>query len=229
MGIRRLVGLPPVSLDADLSRGCRLHARYLLTNLDHPATPRLGMHNEDPKLPGYTAEGKAAGGDSVIAAGMPPIASIDDWMATFYHRVPLLEPDLGRIGFAFVRGGPVGRFVVLNATGGRGREPAIVYPGDGQNDVPRKGSDAGGYPVTIAFAAGKDVQQVEAVLRDGKGKEIDVKLLTPENSEQARTANAVVVVPRDPLPPGVACTITIKARVDRKPWSRTWSFQTGKE
>jgi hypothetical protein len=225
---RRLAGLPPVSLDEDLSRGCRLHARYLLTNLDHPATRGLGMHNEDAKLPGYTPEGKATGGESVIAAGMPPVASIDDWMATFYHRVPLLEPELGRIGFGMVRGGPVGWFVVLNASSGRGREPTVVYPGEGQEDVPRKGAE-GGYPVTVAFPARKNVQQVEAMLRDSEGKELAVKLLTPESSEEARAAGALVILPRDPLPPGTTCTVTVKAKIDRKPVSRTWNFRTGQK
>src|SRR5207249_11498428 len=47
---RRLVGLSPVMVDGELSSGCALHARYLLTNLDHPSTRGLGMHDEDPKL-----------------------------------------------------------------------------------------------------------------------------------------------------------------------------------
>src|SRR5438105_624713 len=84
-----------------------------------------------------------------------------------------------------IAGGPVGWFVVVNASSGRGRETTIVYPGEGQKDVPCRGVEAG-YPITIAFAPGKSVQQVEAVLKDGEGKELPVKLLTPEMSGQAR-------------------------------------------
>lgn len=225
---RRQAGLSLVSLDADLSRGCLLHARYLLTNLDHPSTRGLGLHEEDAKLPGFTKEGKKSGGESVIAAGMPPLASIDDWMATFYHRIPLLDPDLGRIGFGFVRGGPVGWFTVLNATAGKGREPSLIYPGEGQRDVPLKGVEEGGYPVTITFAKGKAVQQVEATLRESEGREVIVRLMTPERSEPAKEMNTVAILPRDVLRGGTSHTVTINARVDRKPWSRTWQFQTTK-
>src|SRR5262249_16016744 len=55
---RRTVGLQPAVLDLELSRGCFAHARYLLLNAGHPSTQGLGMHNEDAKLPGYTAEGR---------------------------------------------------------------------------------------------------------------------------------------------------------------------------
>lgn len=225
---RRQAGLSLISLDADLSRGCLLHARYLLTNLDHPSTRGLGLHEEDAKLPGYTKEGKKSGGESVIAAGMPPLASIDDWMATFYHRIPLLDPDLGRIGFGFVRGGPVGWFTVLNATAGKGRESSLIYPGEGQREIPLKGVEEGGYPITITFAKGKVVEQVAATLLASDAREVIVRLLTPERSEAAKEMNTIAILPRDVLRAGTTYTVTINARVDRKPWSRTWTFQTAK-
>ncbi len=218
---RRLAGLSPIVLDAELSRGCRLHARYLLTNLDHPSTRGLGMHDEDAKLPGYTPEGKKAGADSVIAGGMPPLPSIDDWMATFYHRIPLLDPELGRIGFGHVRGGPVGWFAVLNATGGKGRDATIVYPGEGQKDVPLKGKDGTGYPLTVAFPAGQKLRSPAAVLRDGNGKEVSVKL--------AMLASALVVTPVEPLKPGTSYTMIVKGMLSAKAWTRTWKFSTSSE
>lgn len=111
---RKLTGLPPVVFDEDMSRGCRLHARYLVMNLKHPSTQGLGMHDEDPKLPGYSRLGKQAGENAVIAAGMPPTSSVEDWMATFYHRIPLLDPEMKKIGFGQARGGPSGWITVLH-------------------------------------------------------------------------------------------------------------------
>jgi uncharacterized protein YkwD len=222
---RRLAGLPPVALDVDLSRGCLGHAGYLMRNLNDPSTKGLGMHDEDPKLPSFTAEGRKAGAAAVIAAGMPPLASVEDWIGTFYHRVPLLDPDLGRIGFGFARGGPAGWITVLNATTGKGRDSTFHFPATEQRDVPLRGADGTGYPITVAFPAGRRVLNVKATLR-GAGKDVSVKLLVPENSQEAKTANAVVVVPETPLLPGITYTMSLQVRLDRQAWAQTWNFTT---
>ena len=57
------------------------------------------MHSEDPRLPGVTPGGKRAGKASVIAACNNPRAALDSWLDTFYHRIPLLAPELRRVGY----------------------------------------------------------------------------------------------------------------------------------
>jgi uncharacterized protein YkwD len=101
--VRRAAGLGPVTLDAGLSKNCYHHARYIARNADHPALQGLGMHSEDPKLPGYSEAGHRTGQASVIAVLPQVDTAVDRWMSTLYHRLPLLEPDLGRIGFGFAR------------------------------------------------------------------------------------------------------------------------------
>jgi uncharacterized protein YkwD len=217
--LRRDAGLMPVVLDDELTRGCQLHARYLLRNLKHPATQGLGIHDEDPKLPGYTAEGKKAGGDSVIASGIPPLAAIDDWVATFYHRVPLLDPELRRIGYGHTRGGgPGGWFVVLNAVTGRDGAAAVVYPADGQKNVPARGADGEGYPITVAFV-GAVPEQIEIAMQDGDGKEVAVR------AEVVREMNAAAILPKE-LEPGKTYRVGVRGRIDGKAWAKTWSFAT---
>ena len=175
---RRLAGVPPVILDGRLSAACLAHARYLLLNATHPSTRGLGMHREDPKLPGYTPEGERAGKDSAVASGMPPPAAVDELLATFYHRIPFLEPRLGRVGVGFSRGGPQGWFTVIDLGGGIGKEPVLLFPTEGQRGVPTAwrpdASDraalpegAGGqlgYPISVTFPGGKVVRKVEASL-----------------------------------------------------------------
>lgn len=100
---RQEAGLGAVEWDADLSRGCDLHAQYLVRNFADPATKGLGMHNEDPKHAGYTPEGQRAGRASVIASDGNAMDSVESWLATLYHRVPLLHPSLKRIGLATIR------------------------------------------------------------------------------------------------------------------------------
>src|SRR5262249_55549004 len=92
-------GLSPVVLDERLSRGCRLHARYVVRNLEHPKAAGLGIHDEHANLPGYTEEGARAGKRGVIAVVSDPADSLTGWMATIYHRVPLLDPSVDRIGW----------------------------------------------------------------------------------------------------------------------------------
>ena len=58
---RKAAGLEPVAVDPALSKGCAAHAAYLVTNVEHPSTQGLGLHSEDPKLPGYSKEGERAG------------------------------------------------------------------------------------------------------------------------------------------------------------------------
>jgi pSer/pThr/pTyr-binding forkhead associated (FHA) protein len=56
---RRLAHLPTVTEDAELLPGLTAHARYLVLNRN-VLQVGAAMHNEDPKLPGFTPEGLAA-------------------------------------------------------------------------------------------------------------------------------------------------------------------------
>jgi uncharacterized protein YkwD len=101
--VRKTAGLPPVRLDGELSRGCQLHARYLALNHQHPAVLGMGVHGQDAKLPGASPEGARAAKESVIAIVLDPQTCIENWTATLYHRIPILAPDLERVGFGHAR------------------------------------------------------------------------------------------------------------------------------
>ncbi len=118
---RGRAGLAPVTLDAKVSRGCLLHARYVSLNINHPAVQGLGIHEEDRRLPGVTPEGTKAGKGAVIAIISDPVESVDGWMATLYHRVPLLDPRLKRIGYGQALVVNRGWVTVLDADSGRER------------------------------------------------------------------------------------------------------------
>jgi uncharacterized protein YkwD len=100
---RAQVGLTAVEIDPELSRGCELHARFIARNFSHPSTQGLGMHEESSDLPGYTQEGRRAGQASVIASDPNPLDCVESWMSTIYHRIPLLHPELTRIGIGYAR------------------------------------------------------------------------------------------------------------------------------
>jgi uncharacterized protein YkwD len=53
-------------------------------------------------LPGYSVEGRNAGLHAVIDFDNP-YHCVAGFMASLYHRVPLLNPKLKKIGFAYVK------------------------------------------------------------------------------------------------------------------------------
>jgi uncharacterized protein YkwD len=101
--VRKEAGLSPVRLDAALSRGCQAHARYLALN--HPRSSALSMsvHRQNADLPGASPEGAKAAKGSDIAVVLDPQNCVENWMATLYHRLPILTPNLERIGFGHAR------------------------------------------------------------------------------------------------------------------------------
>lgn len=171
-GIRQEADLDPVELEPELSAGAALHAAYLELHPDQKiAWP--DAHEEYPESEGFTPTGAWAGAHSVIAFNGARTA-IDEWMGTFYHRVPLTHPGLLRIGV-----GVAGETTVLDCTslsdptgGYEGH-----YPFDGQRDVPlrfvpelpnpipeREDQRSLGYPITYQLGPWYEDTAVELSL-----------------------------------------------------------------
>src|SRR5207248_1984994 len=107
-------GLKPVTLAPELSKACELHARYLVRNNRDPSVPGLEVHQEDAGSPGCSVEGEKTAKRSVITGGHEPTAAVDASMATLFHRIDLLKPDLKRVGFGYAKGGKFGWVCVLD-------------------------------------------------------------------------------------------------------------------
>jgi uncharacterized protein YkwD len=167
---RKAAGVELVAADPGLSKGCAAHAAYLVRNVDHPSTQGLGLHSEDPKLPGYSKEGERAGKAAVIFLGKEGPDAVEGWIGSLLHRIPLLESRLRKVGYGLARGGPAAVTAVLDATSGMGvgkDAPVVLYPADGQKDVPREfcpeipdpipesADKKAGYPVTAISPKGR--------------------------------------------------------------------------
>ncbi len=96
---RKAAGLSLVRIDAELTHGCQSHAHYLARNHRRPEVQGMGMHRQSADLPGATPQGAKAAKESVIAVVLDPQTCVENWMATLYHRIPILTPNLERIGF----------------------------------------------------------------------------------------------------------------------------------
>jgi uncharacterized protein YkwD len=242
-GYRKQVGVGAVTLDAALSRGCQAHADYLVRNEDQPSTQGLGGHDEDPKLPGYSEEGKKAGKAADIAFDVAPLAAVPAWMASLFHRVPLLDPELRRVGFGAARGERSGWVVVVDVETGQGSDRPVFCPADGQQDVPlayhagerpdpipESKDKKAGFPVSVRFPRGARVQDVTARLTDAAGQEMPAWVLTPEKTvDRDLERNSVCLIAQQPLRPGTTYTAAVTARVDGTEWKQTWRFTTRKE
>jgi hypothetical protein len=103
---RSTAKLGPVSEEEQLSQGCAAHARYLVENYSDSlhSKQRLGVdvHVEESGRPGYSYAGFVAGrsSDVLITSGTPlQTWAIDRWMSAPFHRFPLLDPSLQRVGY----------------------------------------------------------------------------------------------------------------------------------
>jgi len=126
---RRRSGLEPVSEDPKLSSGDQAHVQYLLANyseaLRNGAMPGGEMHEERDGSPGYTPDGAKAGKQSDVdfvywhghrPAGLVNFAILD-WISGAFHRLPLLNPNLHRVGYYDFCGGGI-CVAAMNAIGG---------------------------------------------------------------------------------------------------------------
>jgi uncharacterized protein YkwD len=97
---RAIAKLPAAVEDSSLNDGCRKHALYIVK------TNRL-EHAEDAASPWYTPEGEATAKASVLTAGTRvdtrDESSIENWISTPFHALPLLDPALARAGFGSYR------------------------------------------------------------------------------------------------------------------------------
>ncbi len=234
--IRRLAGLQPVELDEGLSKACRLHAQYLVTNRADPKAQGLSAHTELQELPGYTVEGQKVARTCNIFWGKDIAGVVDLWMAGLYHRIPFLRPNLKRIGLGYE--GDVVVADVLSGVGGFNLD-SIAYPADRQSNVPTEfGVDApdplpkdaprnAGYPITLLFPFVTKIAGVEAELSDSAGGKVEFHLSDPERPATSFPQQSTIcLIPIKPLAANTTYKVSIKANVDGWVVRKSWSFIT---
>jgi tetratricopeptide (TPR) repeat protein len=245
--LREQAGLPPVRLDDRLDAAAAAHSYYWLFNQARPSQKGLGIHTETPGTPGFSGvtvyeRGNAFGwhdgpmGEDITHRGAPELA-VSDWVDSVYHRFPILRPDLRVIGYAdaSLAGLPI-EDMEFGFSPGAGNPKPVVYPADGQSDVPATFDDnelpdpvpAGGprvtgYPVTVTFPRYSDVRLLSFTLSGPSGPIAYTFTLPPTDA----TENSASLLPGAPLQPGARYTAHIDATVDGASYDRTWSFTVG--
>ncbi|MEI7684358.1 MAG: CAP domain-containing protein, partial [Planctomycetota bacterium] len=236
--IREKAGLPAVTLDPALAKGCQNHADYLARN-GKLRTATFNVIDEDPALPGFTPEGQQAARRSDVFMLAPnPTTQIDDLVGTLYRRSFVLDPRLRRVGLGCALEVGVGWINALDLNTGRDDGEPVVFPGNGQKNVPLDGRDRlpemsslPGYPVTVCFLGGPKIANVRANLVETLGGPVDVRLSTPENpiDISATQGNVIAIYPKSSLRPDREHTVTIHAEINGSPWNYSGRFSTAKE
>jgi uncharacterized protein YkwD len=239
---RAAVGLPSVVLDPELSKGCMEHAAYMKLNKDTDAMAGLNAHHQRPNLPGATPAGAKCGKAADLFPGVSDLeVAVDGWMAGLYHRRPILDPTLGKIGVGYAKLPDGSYMAALMFVDGKDASAAdkwpVPYPANNQNDIPLDfgnevpnpvpGGGRAGYPITIQFPAFDKVTGVTAKLVDGTGKQVPFHLSDPEHPATSFGQYGVVcLIPKLPLSPRTRYTATVSATWKGATKTWTWSFNT---
>lgn len=238
---RKAAGLAEVALNAGLSKGCQLHADYLDNHPErHDRWP--DAHLQDAQDEDFSPEGAWAGRNSVIAFNGAK-ACIDEWLGTFYHRLPLTTANLIQVGFGVSDKG----VAVLDAGSLSSADGTykIVWPYDGQEDVglrfipeipnpldPRGLNPemlaARGYPITLQLGKMTPAKNVTMwVSEEGSDDPIVGDLLGPGNAifPENVPKYAWCFIPSKPLTPKT--TYSVSYQLEDGGYTYTSSFKTG--
>lgn len=239
---RMMNGLPAVTVDQELSIACTRHCEYM---------ERHGFdHEEDEAKPGYTPEGAQAGRRSCLSE-LHPWTSVVMFYATFYHRLPLIDPATRAIGI-----GKSKRYSAMDGITRREERPwlyPIIIPAPNtfhhpthfalEIPSPHPEDMRPGFPLTMTFRSGA-VTEVKARLwrrfskkerkrqRRGEKREEELAVLVswpghPANPTRPDNRNTICILPRDPLRPKSEHRVHVAYRLDGQPRDTQWVFRTG--
>jgi len=212
----------------------------MVQNQGTDAMAGLNPHTKRSNLPGASAAGVACAKAADLFLGVSDLGvAIDVWMAGMYHRRPVLDPQLERIGVGYARL-PDGMLTAAlrfeNATRRRGGWP-VAYPADKQTDVPLDyGAEipnpipnhgTGGYAITLQFPPFDKVTGVSAKLTDATGNPVEFFLSDPEHPATSFGQFGVIcLIPKQSLQAQHAYSVRIDAIWKGKPGTWKWSFST---
>jgi uncharacterized protein YkwD len=236
----------PIDLDLATSEACGKHARYLA---QHPEQQDKwpDAHEEYADRAGFDPRGAWAGAHSVVASGVKsPRDALSAWMATYYHRLPLLDPNLVRIGLGFEKGcavldcrsfvKPVENWVtetkIIDSN-----DPTIwgtVWPPPKGVDIPTRfaaevpepvpgvSSATLGYPVTLQLRSAGFYEIYDIVLTlhlgGASGAAVDCYVSTPfaPTNPNVPVRLAWCLMPKAPLQAGATYTVAGRVRSSKE-------------
>lgn len=234
---RAMAGLAPVVENTTLSAGAANHSCYMLYN---------GIsHDEIPGRQGYTASGDTAGNNGNVAVssayGTSARSHIELWMTGPFHAIGVLRHNLQQVGFGKCDLNNTPQWhsgATLNVLSGLVASPRpstpILFPGNGSTTNLNQFITESPNPLTFCGWTGsaglpviammpEPISTVSASMTGPNGPVQTCRIFSGNTTGTAQSIlggdNAVSVIPRAPLTPGVyTVTVTTQAR------TVTWSF-----
>jgi len=248
--LRTGAGLRPMTLEPALGAAAMRHAVYVA---HHPEA----AHTEMPGSSFFTAVhpwdrtayfGYWQGGTAeVVAYEGPAELAVEGWLATLYHRIPLINPGSTLMGYGHAGEGALPEVEVIETgPGDYGAEPDPVrWPHPNQTGVPTgwpglEGPDpfrlypdvSGpvGYTITLTWTDAVDgIVLSRWSLTRADGEEVACMSFSPAEDEHLEAT--VALIPYDPLRPETTYTVSMSGIVDAEPgpvpFEERWSFTTG--
>lgn len=243
---RGLVTIQLVQIHPALVTAAKSHATYDILNYGDDAAWAYGPHGEVAGKPSYSGR---MPGDRAVAAGYPyaggwevidhygdPTRSVDDLIGTVYHRVIMLIPSHQYVGYGNARSNVRYSDVIDFGTGATvptGQPGVLVFPADGQINVPLQGASETpsplplganypiGYPITIQPVNGTALTISQAELRNGNGALVSIY---PNPADCGTTCYALI--PVNSLTVSTTYTVHVAGAVDGVSFDTTWTFTT---
>jgi uncharacterized protein YkwD len=243
---RNATGLP----SANLCSACDLAAQ---AHSDYQAATSALAHVETAGTPGFTGVNP---GDRLLYFGYDqntsedadmsadPVHSIDDWVNTLYHRVPILTYSYADVGWGANAAGystqdfgnkhgtsPAARQMTLYPYNNQVDVP-LVFNGEGPNPLPAATYPTG-YPVTLHFDQPANATQGTATgtnsgtLTDASGNVIPATFLDRNSDPNNFLGDDYAIMPNAPL----SDFTTYKAQIQGtdtagNAFTASWSFRT---
>jgi len=255
---RAMAGLPSVKEDSEISVSDGKHARYVMLNYGSTihnggAIPGGEDLEEAPNKSGYSEDGAAVALNSEDSYGCGQFSGasqIDNFMASAFHRLAILSPDLDHAGLGSyadtdcwvatirlpvplsnpkvfdqpIKFPPDGATVPLKAIPGEWPDPLSSCPGYGER---------AGLPITLQLGRRIHGQLSAHSLRENGGLIAqcafdNAMYVNPDHYAQEyarkvlRDLGAIVLIPGEPLKTNTSYAVSITARGQ----AYTWSFKT---
>jgi uncharacterized protein YkwD len=241
---RIAAGLTAIKDDPAMGEAAQAHAHYFMFNLLSPQVSGLGIHTEDPNLPGFVGHNgllraryfgyTGSRGSEVINNVFTPEASVQTWLDSVFHRFPIMDRETRVAGYGEAKVGLLSISVVDFGLGPPAKGEPVVFPADHARDVPAGFMDnelpdplpqgtqpPTGYPITLQVGGSSVLTNVSGHLTGSDGSEVPGYALNPG---QELSPGEWAFLASSPLKPGGTYSVDVKGQLDGKAFSKRWSF-----
>jgi hypothetical protein len=171
-----------------------------------------------------------------------PAASVDEWLNTVFHRIPILHPNMAQFGYALSTANGRANDVADYASGSAEDPSAIiVWPAPGATGVagsfdtrfegpmppapPGGGTTTG--PLVSVFFANSAGTITSHSIKDASGATLPDTMLAPNDAMFGPfMMGSYCFYAAGPAPAHSTFTIDIAGTVGSSPFTRSWTFTT---